>query len=545
MVRFARQNRARRMNMGLALPTGTKAAVPASAPVRKRAGNQQMQRLLQAREIQPKLTVNQPGDRFEHEADRVAETVMRMPDSGAKIVRHSSEPPSVQRMCAGCDEESHRKPGLGVESVREGFKHPTSGGRPLPDSERRFFESRLGRDLSSVQIHTGPQASEAARSVNALAYTMGNYIVFAEGRYRLGTDDGRKLLAHELAHVVQQGEDASKSPGAKPASVQRLGDPSQAPPGMICPIATTSSADPVATNVLFPISASSLSAAAVADIDSFVGRWNAAGTNPPVRVDGFASTDGPEPTNWTLSCNRASAVARELETPSSGVPGIPNQFIDVFSQGETSEFGTALEPNRRATISANLTPIPACANPGDSRTLDLQPVFLRTDPADAAPTGVSWTRRFNEANAIWGKLGVTFVEIAPMTVDTPLKTTGASDPELLAVMALRNGPGVEIFLVDNDVAHQGGAASLLAGCEGAGKTVMSDRGTSDTLLAHEIGHIMGIHHPGALPNPGDPGTIMQATGSHSVDNSRRNTMANFAAILCPAPSGSTCLNPDP
>src|SRR5262249_49092591 len=154
----------------------------------------------------------------------------------------------------------------------------------------------------------------------------------------------------------------------------------------------------------------------------------AAGTRPAVRIDGFASTDGPQALNWTLSCDRAAAVARELESPSSGAPGIPNSLIDIFAQGETSEFGSALEPNRRATISANLAapPPPACANPGVSRALDLQPVFLRTDPADPAPTGASWTRRLNEANAIWGKLGVTFVELTPVTIDTPLKTAGTT-----------------------------------------------------------------------------------------------------------------------
>lgn len=119
-------------------------------------------------------------------------------------------PPRIQRMCHECEEELHRKSGPGPERVGEGFKHPSSNGRPLPDSERRFFESRLGRDLSPVQIHTGPQASEAARSVNALAYTMRNDIVFTEGQYRPGTEGGRRLLAHELTHVIQQ--DGSRCP---------------------------------------------------------------------------------------------------------------------------------------------------------------------------------------------------------------------------------------------------------------------------------------------------------------------------------------------
>ena len=337
-------------------------------PSHRQMGNQAVQRLLRDGVIQAKLTVSQPGDRFEQEADRVADTVMRMPDRASESVQGAARPPLVQRACAKCEEELHRKAGPGPKQVGESFRHPSSGGRPLPDSERRFFEPRLSHDFSNVRIYSDAQAAGAVRSVNALAYTKENDVVFGQRQYQPGTQSGRSLLAHELVHVIQQSRGGRDSKGQSAISrmsgqapfIQRMGDPSQAPPGMSCPIATTSSADPVATNVLFPISASSLSAAAIADIDNFVGRWNAAGTNPAVRVDGFASTDGPQSTNWTLSCNRASAVARELETPSSGASGIPNQFINVLAQGETSEFGSALEANRRATISANLAvpPVP-------------------------------------------------------------------------------------------------------------------------------------------------------------------------------------------
>ena len=151
------------------------------------------------------LTISQPGDGLEREADLLAETVMRMPDSAVPAVRRSSEPPLVQRLCAECDEELHRKAGPGPERVGEGFKHPSSGGRPLSDFERCFFEPRFGRDLSNVRIHEGRQAAEAASSVNALAYALQNDIVFGEGQYLPSTSSGRALLAHELTHVVQQG----------------------------------------------------------------------------------------------------------------------------------------------------------------------------------------------------------------------------------------------------------------------------------------------------------------------------------------------------
>jgi outer membrane protein OmpA-like peptidoglycan-associated protein len=303
-------------------------------------GNQAAQRLLRDGVIQAKLTVNQPGDRFEQEADRVAERVMRMPDSTAGTL------PNIQRVCSKCEEELHRTMGPGIKTVGESFKHPTNGGRPLPDSERRFFEPRFGRDLSKVRIHTDEEASVAARSVNALAYTMGNDVVFGNGQYRPGTEDGRKLLAHELTHVIQQR--AAGTP-----SVQRLGDPKQKPAGLPCPIPTGS---PVFVNVdvLFSLESSTLTSTAIADIASFIGRWKAAGANKAVRVDGYASTDGPQPLNWTLACDRAKRVEKELKTPSSQTTGIPASYMKVFAHGTTNEFSNALEPNRRAVISADI-----------------------------------------------------------------------------------------------------------------------------------------------------------------------------------------------
>lgn len=159
----------------------------------------------QPQSLRTNLAISQPGDGLEREADLLAETVMRMPDSVVAAVRRSTEPPLVQRLCAECDEELHRKAGPGPERVGEGFKHPSSGGRPLSDFERRFFEPRFGRDLSNVRVHEGRQAAEAASSVNALAYALQNDIVFGEGQYLPSTSSGRALLAHELTHVVQQG----------------------------------------------------------------------------------------------------------------------------------------------------------------------------------------------------------------------------------------------------------------------------------------------------------------------------------------------------
>jgi uncharacterized protein DUF4157 len=86
-------------------------------------------------------------------------------------------------------------------------------GEPLETSCKKHFENRFGHDLSQVRIHTGDQASEAATSLHASAFTLGIDIVFARGRYSPGTPSGRLLLLHELGHVEQQ---RSASPTDRP-----------------------------------------------------------------------------------------------------------------------------------------------------------------------------------------------------------------------------------------------------------------------------------------------------------------------------------------
>lgn len=101
-------------------------------------------------------------------------------------------------------------------------------GRPLPAEALAWSRSALRRDFSHVRVHTDGRAAESARSVGAMAYTVGDRVVFGAGRFAPGTAGGRRLLAHELAHVVQQGGAvASWRPGT-PLPVGRADDPAEA-----------------------------------------------------------------------------------------------------------------------------------------------------------------------------------------------------------------------------------------------------------------------------------------------------------------------------
>ena len=162
--------------------------------------------------FQPKLTVNQPNDRYEQEADAMADKVIRMKDDENRQAFFFKPAPitSIQKKCEHCEEEEKKMQrkesnnNATVTSSNENYINSLSGGKPLNESEKNFFESGIGYDFSKVRLHNDARANESAKSLNALAYTNGNNIVFGPGQYHPGTNAGKKLLAHELTHVVQQ-----------------------------------------------------------------------------------------------------------------------------------------------------------------------------------------------------------------------------------------------------------------------------------------------------------------------------------------------------
>jgi outer membrane protein OmpA-like peptidoglycan-associated protein len=142
---------------------------------------------------QTKLKVNQPGDVYEQEADQVAEQVMTTP------AHHplSGTLPRIQRFSG----QSNRQMDAAPASVDQALASP---GRPLEPALRQDMEPRFGYDFSGVRVHTDAAAEQSARDVSANAYTLGLDIVFDTGRFAPETQEGRRLIAHELTHVVQQ-----------------------------------------------------------------------------------------------------------------------------------------------------------------------------------------------------------------------------------------------------------------------------------------------------------------------------------------------------
>jgi len=224
-------------------------------------------RILRSTGAQAKLTIGQPGDRYEQEADRVADQVMAMSapnlqrqpeneeeeetlrtkplaDQITPLVQRQEEPPeeeeeaiqakswygeTIQRMCAECEEEQVQRQPAEEEEELQAKEEPgqtpqvssslesrihsmKSGGHPLDAATRSFFEPRFGRDFSDVRLHTDSTAADTARSIHARAFTLGNHIAMCSGEYHPNSQSGQRLLGHELTHVIQQNSGLNPNP---------------------------------------------------------------------------------------------------------------------------------------------------------------------------------------------------------------------------------------------------------------------------------------------------------------------------------------------
>ena len=160
--------------------------------------------------VQPKLAIGSTDDPLEHEADTMADRIMRMPEQNF-----------IQRKCAHCEQEEkeiHRKSlssflqkkdlNNGIvasDPVTNQIQSNRGNGSAIDGDTRSFMENSFGADLSDVKIHTDNEAIQMNRELNAKAFTVGKDIYFNKGEYQPGSNEGKHLLAHELTHTIQQG----------------------------------------------------------------------------------------------------------------------------------------------------------------------------------------------------------------------------------------------------------------------------------------------------------------------------------------------------
>lgn len=202
-----------------AAPAGLDAARPSRLPSVCACGGG-CPRCTRRRWLQPKLAVGAAHDPLEREADRVAEAVLQTPAASrpvlsrpAALAASARVPPSVDAVLA-------------------------EPGQALATTWRDDLERRFGQDFSSVRIHTGASAERSAREVGALAYTVGQRLVFGAGQFAPQTPQGRQLLAHELAHSIQQQGSTLLQRRVTPTPVARrdrlalIGDGTPANPGI-------------------------------------------------------------------------------------------------------------------------------------------------------------------------------------------------------------------------------------------------------------------------------------------------------------------------
>lgn len=158
--------------------------------------------------VQAKLTIGEPNDRYEQEADNVAKTVVKHLDNS----QPDQKQPSIKRKSADVgpmmrlplQRQSSISVGPASHDFEKNLNQARRGGSPLAPKVQGKMESAMGADFSRVKIHTDSQADNLSQSIQAKAFTTGQDVFFKQGEYDPGSRSGQELLAHELTHVVQQ-----------------------------------------------------------------------------------------------------------------------------------------------------------------------------------------------------------------------------------------------------------------------------------------------------------------------------------------------------
>ncbi len=198
------------------------------------------------------------------------------------------------------------------------------------------MERRFGADFSNVRVHTDAKAAESAKAVNALSYTVGNNVVFGHGKFSPQTQSGQKLIAHELAHTVQQGTANESAP------LQRKCGPSEFSSVPVdCDLTQVAAGDKAkGPRFLFNINCDDFAPGERAKLEALADPANIP-SNAEIAVLGLASSDGDASFNASLSCGRAAAGADVLKAKNFGT-----NIKSVKASGGIT--GTTNNPNFRA-----------------------------------------------------------------------------------------------------------------------------------------------------------------------------------------------------
>jgi hypothetical protein len=328
----------------------------------------------------------------------------------------------VHRACASCAERESESGGLpSLLSLAAG------GGQSLDRPTGGFMETRFGQDFSHVRVHIGHRAADSARAINALAFTMGNHIVFGDGQYAPHTNSGRRIIAHELAHTIQQGAGSAANRAGIPRQrglgfrVQRLAACPNRVSGEVA--RSRSAAGILATDVVFNQAARQLDIAdfAVSRPDLPAGvttnpDWQRAmslmGGDPFIRVavTGYTDCAGSDSENLSLRNERAAAVIAAMPPAVRGKVLFSHTYTTVdFPDTNATEEGRAHNRAARVTfVSAPPRGMDPCDSVPVARTLDEYLFLVRcmetrlglTAAADT-PTALSVLRQIYYGSSAW------------------------------------------------------------------------------------------------------------------------------------------------
>ncbi|MDI1292349.1 MAG: DUF4157 domain-containing protein [Methylobacter sp.] len=281
--------------------------------------------------LRRKPTIGASNDPLEREADRVAEQVTAAPTHSVV----SSSTPRIQRHTGQTSAQPEKVP-ASVERVLG------SSGRPLDIALRKDMESRFGHDFSQVQVHLGAAAEQSAREVNANAYTVGQNIVFGAGRFAPNLHEGRRLIAHELTHVVQQtgGSRLSSEQTGLPSSNLHLQrdklPPKQPQPSDACQSAT------------------------LADKFKPTNTWGGKTWDPQLGAKEFGSTSKlaanfgfgacKDKGQWHFHLNKLEAMITSKVQPQGFRINVASASDSAVTQDQVTDIMADLRPNRKVTF---------------------------------------------------------------------------------------------------------------------------------------------------------------------------------------------------